>query len=195
VGFRWAFNDVQGTPILGGPIVDLEHGETIAFIEGERRVSERWVGALEMRWLLNTDITAPLHTLRKDDFLTFTLSRFSREHCEFCASFQPPASYRSLSGSFVRMSVANFRLRLCQPLLSIGSNSASFSPRPHQFRMRCLEQGSASFPGEGNTQASPSPGRRRLAVRSAPAATCDAFLPPKSGKSNNPRCTSGASLR
>lgn len=24
VGFRWAFNDVQGTSILGGPIVDLD---------------------------------------------------------------------------------------------------------------------------------------------------------------------------
>ena len=76
VGFRWAFNDIQGTSILGGPIVDLEHGETIAFIEAERRIGERWVGALEMRLLLNTDITAPLHTLRRDDFLTFSLSRF-----------------------------------------------------------------------------------------------------------------------
>ncbi len=76
VGFRWAFNDVQGTSILGGPIVDLEHGETIAFIEAERRLGERWVGALEMRLLLNTDVTSPLHALRQDDFLTFSLSRF-----------------------------------------------------------------------------------------------------------------------
>ena len=76
VGFRWAFNDVDGTSILGGPIVDLEHGETVAFIEAERRFGDRWVGALEMRLLLNTDITAPLHTLRRDDFLTFSLSRF-----------------------------------------------------------------------------------------------------------------------
>ena len=76
VGFRWAFNDVQGTSILGGPIVDLEHGETIAFIEAERRLGERWTGTLEMRLLLNTDNTAPLHALRRDDFLTFSLSRF-----------------------------------------------------------------------------------------------------------------------
>jgi hypothetical protein len=76
VGFRWAFNDVQGTSILGGPIVDLAHGETIAFLEAERRFGERWVGAVEMRLLLNTDATAPLHTLRQDDFLTFSLSRF-----------------------------------------------------------------------------------------------------------------------
>ena len=76
VGFRWAFNDIQGTSILGGPIVDLEHGETIAFVEAERRFGERWVGAVEMRLLLNTDATAPLHTLRRDDFLTLSLSRF-----------------------------------------------------------------------------------------------------------------------
>jgi hypothetical protein len=76
VGFRWAFNDVQGTSVLGGPIVDLQHGETIVFIEAERRLGERWVGSVEMRLFLNTDVTAPLHTLRKDDFLTFSLSRF-----------------------------------------------------------------------------------------------------------------------
>ena len=57
-------------------IVDLEHGATIAFLEAERRLGDRWVGAFEMRVLLNTDATAPLHTLRKDDFLTFSLSRF-----------------------------------------------------------------------------------------------------------------------
>ena len=76
VGFRWAFNDVQGTSVLGGPIVDLDHGETIAFLEVERRLGERWVGAFEMRLLLNTESTAALHTIRRDDFMTFRLSRF-----------------------------------------------------------------------------------------------------------------------
>jgi hypothetical protein len=46
------------------------------FVEAERRVGERWVGSVDMRLFLNTDIGAPLHTLRKDDFLTFSLSRF-----------------------------------------------------------------------------------------------------------------------
>ena len=76
IGFRWAFNDVQGISILGGPIVDLDHGETIAFLEAERRLGARWVGAVEMRVLLNTDFTAALHTIRRDDFMTFSLSRF-----------------------------------------------------------------------------------------------------------------------
>ena len=68
--------DIQGTSILGGPVLDLTHGETVAFVDIERRIGERWVGTLEMRLLLNTDITAPLHTLRQDDFLTFSLGRF-----------------------------------------------------------------------------------------------------------------------
>ena len=76
VGFRWAFNDVQGTSVLGGPIVYLDNGETIAFLEAERRLGERWVGAFEMRLLLKTEATTALHTIRRDDFMTFRLSRF-----------------------------------------------------------------------------------------------------------------------
>ena len=64
IGFRWALNYVQGTSILGGPIVDLDHGETIAFLEAERRLGASWVGAVEMRVLLNTDFTAALHIIR-----------------------------------------------------------------------------------------------------------------------------------
>jgi hypothetical protein len=76
VGARWAFNDIQATSIVGGPIIDLDHGETMAFLEAERRIGERWVGSLELRVLFNTDTSAPLHSLRRDDFLTFSLSRF-----------------------------------------------------------------------------------------------------------------------
>ena len=110
------------------------------------------------------------------------LLKQSRQRCAGCANhprvfadltcrMRPfAASDRCLISvrSVVRV---NFRLRLCHPLLSAGSNSASFSHRPHQSRMRCLEHGSAAFPGAGNTQASPSPSRTRLAARSAPAAT------------------------
>lgn len=66
----------QSTPFLGGSILDLKHGETIAFLEAERRVAERWAGSLEMRLLLNTDGGAPLHSIRLDHFVTFALSRF-----------------------------------------------------------------------------------------------------------------------
>ena len=76
VGARWAFNDTADTSVLGGPIVDYETGEVVAFLEWERRFGDRWIAGLEGRWLLNTDRQAPLHGLRDDDFLTLRLSRF-----------------------------------------------------------------------------------------------------------------------
>ena len=76
VGARWAFNDTADTSLLGGPIVDYETGEALAFLELERRLNDRWTAGLEGRWLINTDQTAPLHGLRDDDFLTLRLSRF-----------------------------------------------------------------------------------------------------------------------
>lgn len=76
IGFRWAFNDIADTSILGGPVVDYESGEMIAFLEAERRVGDNWVVEVEARWLLNTDETAPLHGLRRDNFVTLRLSRY-----------------------------------------------------------------------------------------------------------------------
>ena len=68
VGFRWAFNDIQGTSILGGRSWTSSTGETIAFVEAERRFGERWVGAVEMRLLLNTDAR---HRCTRCDGTTF----------------------------------------------------------------------------------------------------------------------------
>lgn len=76
LGFRWAFNDIADSSVLGGPVIDYESGEIIAFLEAERRVGGRWVAELEARWLLNTDATAPLHGIRRDGFLTLRLSRY-----------------------------------------------------------------------------------------------------------------------
>ncbi len=76
MGARWAFNDTADTSVLGGPIVDYETGEVIAFLEWERRFGDRWIAGLEGRWLLNTDRQAPLHGLRQDDFITVQLSRY-----------------------------------------------------------------------------------------------------------------------
>lgn len=76
IGFRWAFNDIADTSILGGPVVDYESGEMIAFLEAERRFGDNWIVEVEARWLLNTDETAPLHGLRRDDFVTLRLSRY-----------------------------------------------------------------------------------------------------------------------
>lgn len=76
VGFRWAFNDTFDTSVLGGPVVDFRTGEVIAFLEAERRFGNRWVASVEARWLFNTSPGAPLHGLRHDSHIAFSLSRF-----------------------------------------------------------------------------------------------------------------------
>ena len=75
-GARWAFNDTAASSILGGPVIDYETGEVFAFLEAERRFSDRWTVALEARWFMNTDATAPVHGLRRDDFVSLRLSRY-----------------------------------------------------------------------------------------------------------------------
>ncbi len=76
VGFRWAFNDVSDTSILGGPVVDFETGELFAFLEAQRRLANRWLAEFEGRWLANTDPGSFTHTLRNDNFVTLRVSRF-----------------------------------------------------------------------------------------------------------------------
>ncbi len=75
-GFRWAFNDIADTQILGGPVIDYETGEFLAFLEAERRVGERWSVELEARMIFNVDDAGLLYGLRRDDFVTIRLSRF-----------------------------------------------------------------------------------------------------------------------
>ena len=50
--------------------------QTIAFLESERRLGDRWVAALEARWLLNEVANTPLNGLRRDDSMTLRLSRY-----------------------------------------------------------------------------------------------------------------------
>ncbi len=75
-GARWAFNDAAESSILGGPVIDYETGEVFAFLEVERRLSDRWIAALEARAFMNADPTAPTHGLRRDDFVSLRLSRY-----------------------------------------------------------------------------------------------------------------------
>ena len=75
LGARWALNDENDTSVLGGPVVDLDTGEVIAFVEAERRIGARWTAELEARWFENTTAGGPLAGLSKDDFLTLRVSR------------------------------------------------------------------------------------------------------------------------
>lgn len=75
VGARWALNDESDTSVLGGPVIDMESGEIIAFMEVERRLASRWTLELEARWFANADPTGPLFGLSRDDFVALRLSR------------------------------------------------------------------------------------------------------------------------
>ncbi len=75
-GARWAFNDTADSSILGGPVIDYKTGEVFAFLEAERRFGDRWIVALEARGFINTDPTTPVHDLRRDDFVSLSLSRY-----------------------------------------------------------------------------------------------------------------------
>ncbi len=76
VGARYALNDMQDTSILAGGIIDLENGSSSGLIEAERRIGDNWKAELEARLFINTDQIDPLHFFRKDDALTFRLTRY-----------------------------------------------------------------------------------------------------------------------
>ena len=53
VGARLAFNDVQGTEILGSILEDLDHGSRFAAVEFNRRLSDHWSINMEAIAFLN----------------------------------------------------------------------------------------------------------------------------------------------
>lgn len=74
-GFRLALNDANDTSVLGGAIVD-DNG-TIAILEAERRLGDRWKLELEARWFFDIDPADPvLGGFRNDSFFTLRLARY-----------------------------------------------------------------------------------------------------------------------
>ncbi len=75
VGARWALNDVAGTSILGGPIVDYRTGEVFAFMEAERRLGSRHQIEIEGRWFLHAEKGAVMDGFRRDSHMIARVSR------------------------------------------------------------------------------------------------------------------------
>jgi len=75
LGMRLALNDVNDTMLLFGAIVDRDQHGTTSFLEGQRRLWERWRLEVELRWLRNVEDPA-LVGFRQDSFLTIRLARF-----------------------------------------------------------------------------------------------------------------------
>ena len=75
-GGRIALNDVAGTEILFGGIVDLGTGGTFLNLEGSRRLSNYWTVEVEARSFLGVDDTDLLYSIRDDDHLLIALRRY-----------------------------------------------------------------------------------------------------------------------
>ncbi len=75
VGGRLVFNNVSGTDILGGLIIDTKIGSVLAFVEMGTRLSDWWSLDIEFRGFFNQTSRELLYDLRDDDFFEFQLTR------------------------------------------------------------------------------------------------------------------------
>jgi len=76
VGARLALNDVRGTELLAGAIVDRDSGAAIFSLESSRRLNESWSVAAEGRAFARVPASDPLHGLRRDGYLALRLTRW-----------------------------------------------------------------------------------------------------------------------
>ena len=75
LGGRLAFNNVSGTDLLGGLIIDTDIGSVLAFIEMGTRLSDWWSLDIEFRGFFNQASKELLYDLRDDDLLQVQLTR------------------------------------------------------------------------------------------------------------------------
>ncbi|MGI9627749.1 MAG: hypothetical protein ACR2QM_13010 [Longimicrobiales bacterium] len=76
VGGRWALNDVSDTSVLGGPVIDLKTGEALILLEAERRIGSEWKLGVDARLFSNAQPKSLIHSVRRDGFVSLSLSRF-----------------------------------------------------------------------------------------------------------------------
>ena len=76
VGGRLALNDVRSTELLAGAIVDRQSGAMLLNLEASRRLSGSWSVRIEARGFAKAPTADPLYTLRRDDYLSLSLTRW-----------------------------------------------------------------------------------------------------------------------
>ena len=76
VGGRLAMNDVAGSELLFGGIVDRDNGSTFFNLEGSRRLSNNWTVDLQARVFVGLEPGDFLYDLRRDDHLLLAFRRF-----------------------------------------------------------------------------------------------------------------------
>ena len=75
-GVRLGFNDAAGTELLAGIVADAEGDGTVLSLEAARRIGDRWKVELEARAWNAVARDDPMFSLRSDDYVQLTLSRF-----------------------------------------------------------------------------------------------------------------------
>lgn len=75
-GARLALNDVQGSSLLMGVVVDVQDQSTGLFIEAERRIGNSWKLEVESRWFFNVATDNTLQPVEDDDYLTLRIRRY-----------------------------------------------------------------------------------------------------------------------
>ena len=76
VGTRLGFNDEAGTEVLAGVVADAEGDSMALNLESSRRIGDRWKVELEARAWNGVENDDPMATLRRDDYVQFTVTRF-----------------------------------------------------------------------------------------------------------------------
>lgn len=76
VGTRIAANDVAGTELLAGGIVDLQHGGVFGNLETSRRLGESGKLVLELRLFMDAEPVDPLYYFRRDDYVQLEYIRY-----------------------------------------------------------------------------------------------------------------------
>lgn len=76
VAVRLALNDVGGTALLAGAIIDRNSGAASIGLEGKTRLSDRWTVELEAEAFSGVPASDALFGIRRDDFIQLRLVRY-----------------------------------------------------------------------------------------------------------------------
>lgn len=76
VGTRLAGNDIAGTEILAGGIVDLDSQAVFGTVEASRRFGPNWKAVLELRAFSAVPVRDPLYSFSRDDYLSLEVIRY-----------------------------------------------------------------------------------------------------------------------
>lgn len=76
IGTRWSGNDVEGTELLAGAAVDLDHQGTFATLEASRRLGTAGKLSVELRLFDGGGADDPLEAFSRDDYLQVEYTRY-----------------------------------------------------------------------------------------------------------------------